>query len=80
MSRILNESPFSDKVQELTIPQMDFILEMFAKDNPEEWSFRRGAASKVFTDMMKEWEQVLTSEAFKNKKLWPKGKPVLPNQ
>lgn len=78
VSRILNDSPFSEKVQELTLPQMDFILEMYAKDNPEEWSFHKGKAPTQFPELMKAWEDVLTQDAFKQKKLWPNGKPIIP--
>ena len=59
---------------------MDFILEMYAKDNPEEWSFRKGETPTLFPDLMKSWEGILTQDAFKQKKLWPNGKPVIPKQ
>ena len=57
---------------------MDFILEMYAKDNPDEWSFSRSASEIPFHEKMAAWEKVLTSEAFLKKKLWPNGKPVIP--
>lgn len=60
------------------MPQMDFILEMFALDNPEEWSFSRNTDNIPFYEKMGAWEKILTADTFHQKKLWPKGKPVIP--
>ncbi len=41
VSAILGVSPFSDDVLNLSIAQMDFILENYAKDHPNEFTFKR---------------------------------------
>lgn len=57
---------------------MDFILEMFARDNPDEWSFQRNPSELQYSDKMLAWERALTKEMFQKYKLWPNGKPVIP--
>lgn len=41
ISRILNTSPFDPKLLDHTEAELDFILESFALDNPEEFRFVR---------------------------------------
>ena len=82
MSRILQCSPFEEKVTSLNEAQLDFILEMYAKDHPDELKFsrpndqsdtpRRIAELKAWRDVMpdKAWEQLM----------YGGKKPVIPDR
>lgn len=39
MSQILKASPFSDDVLSLSMARIDWILQMYQKDHPKEFSF-----------------------------------------
>ena len=57
VSRILNLSPFSDEVQKLSSAQMNWILEMYAQENPDVKLSRPGEVSPV--DRAVAWDSVL---------------------
>lgn len=63
VSRILNASPFEDKVMDLSEPQMSFILEMYIKDNPDELKLIRGGKENLVPMVFKNWLDVLRGPA-----------------
>lgn len=66
MSRILNNiSPFSETITSLNHAQIDFILEMYAKDNPKDYRFIRGDQLDEAdqTQVLARWEAVLIDKA-----------------
>ena len=82
MSRILQASPFEEKVISLTDPQMDFILECYAKDHPDELKFSRpndqsDTPSRIAE--LKAWRDTLTDEAW-NTMMYGGKKPVIPDR
>lgn len=66
VSRVLNNiSPFADELLQHSEAQLDFILEMYAKDNPEEVTFVRAdkPTPLTATESMAEWECRLLGKA-----------------
>ena len=66
MSRILNNcSPFSPELLQHTEPQLDFILEMYSKDHPDEYEFVRPSKPKPLpsAEILAEWERRLLKQA-----------------
>ena len=41
-AKAIHKSPFSDELLALTLPQLDWIVEMIAKDNPDKMKISRG--------------------------------------
>jgi len=58
VAKTLHMNPFSDSLQSLTIPQLDWIVEMIAKDNPDKIRISRGS-----DDGMSEGERASVSMA-----------------
>ena len=63
VSRILNASPFEDRIMDLSEPQMGFILEMYIKDNPDELQLIRGGKENLVPNVFKNWLDVLRGPA-----------------
>ena len=65
VSRILSISPFDPKLLDHTSIQIDFILEMFARDNPEDYEFVRPGKPKPLPDaeVLASWERRLLAKA-----------------
>ena len=57
-SQILHKSPFDEDVLRHTEAQLDFILEMYAADHPDEFKFTRGSDPQPLTraEMLAAWE------------------------
>ena len=82
MSRILQASPFEEKIVSLNEAQLDFILEMYAKDEPESLKFSRpndqsDTPSRIAE--LKAWRDTLTDEAW-NTMMYGGKKPVIPDR
>ena len=82
MSRILQASPFEEKVLSLTEARLDFILEMYSKDEPESLKFSRpndqsDTPSRIAE--LKAWRDTLTDEAW-NTMMYGGKKPVIPDR
>ena len=82
MSRILQASPFEEKVLSLNEAQLDFILEMYSKDEPESLKFSRpndqsDTPSRIAE--LKAWRDTLTDEAW-NTMMYGGKKPVIPDR
>lgn len=60
VSQVLGVSPFSDDLLNHNEAQLDFILQMFVKDNPKEWRItRHGMVGTSETEAA--WANVVTS-------------------
>lgn len=59
----------------LTEPQLDFILEMYAKDHPDEYEFRRPGQPKIppASELLAAWETKLIKSA--SREFWQKALP-----
>ena len=82
MSRILQCSPFEEKVLSLNEAQLDFILEMYSKDEPESLKFSRpndqsDTPSRIAE--LKAWRDTLTDDAWE-KMMYGGKKPVIPDR
>ena len=82
MSRILQASPFEEKVTSLSEARLDFILEMYSKDHPDELKFSRpndqsDTPSRIAE--LKAWRDTLTDEAW-NTMMYGGKKPVIPDR
>ncbi len=82
MSRILQCSPFEEKVLSLTEAQLDFILEMYSKDEPESLKFSRpndqsDTPSRIAE--LKAWRDTLTDDAWE-KMMYGGKRPVIPDR
>lgn len=68
-SRILNKSPFEESLLAHNEAQLDFIIEMYAKDNPRELKFMRVGEvddSIARTTALRDWANVLIGPALTN--------------
>lgn len=56
-----HRDPFGRKLIDYNIPQLDFVLEMAALDEPDRWTFVRGGkgASVSAPESMARWKDVL---------------------
>lgn len=66
MSKILKVSPFSPELLNHSEPQLDFIIEMYAAENPKELTATRngvvrGIAAEITADVA--WSDVLIGPA-----------------
>lgn len=62
VSRCLNNcSPFSQEILSLNRAEMDFILEMYSKDNPEKLKFRRNVGAEQSVALVA-WANFLTGK------------------
>lgn len=61
VSRILNESPFSDEVMSLTDQQMNWIMKMHASDNPEVQLIDDSVS--IESTVTAKWHDVLTGSS-----------------
>ena len=82
MSRILQASPFEEKIVSLNEAQLDFILECYSKDHPEELKFSRpndqsDTPSRIAE--LKAWRDTLTDEAWEQM-MYGGKKPVIPDR
>ena len=82
MSRILQCSPFEEKVLSLTEAQLDFVLECYSKDHPDELKFSRpndqsDTPSRIAE--LKAWRDTLTDEAW-NTMMYGGKRPVIPDR
>lgn len=57
VSRILKVSPFSEEVTKLSVAQMNWIIEMYALDNPDVKIVKEGEITPV--ERAKAWADVL---------------------
>jgi hypothetical protein len=66
-SKILGEhttgGPFSKPLIEYSVQQLDFVLEMAAKDDPDKWTFVRPTAAPAHSVRMSGWNDVLSGSA-----------------
>jgi hypothetical protein len=59
-----HRNPFGKTLAEHTVPELDFVLEMAAIDDPERWTFTRGGADKVVrSEAMSRWRDSLAGKA-----------------
>ena len=82
MSRILQCSPFEEKVISLSEARLDFILEMYSKDAPEELKFSRpndqsDTPSRIAE--LKAWRDVMPDKAWEQL-MYGGKKPVIPDR
>ena len=80
VSRVLGElNPFSEEIQSLTEPRIDWILEMYSRDHPDKLRFERAStvARKVADASVRAgWANVLIGHA---RREWEsRFKPKLP--
>jgi hypothetical protein len=69
-SRILGEhvagGPFGKPLPDYTVPELDFVLEMAALDEPDRWKFTRvGQEPQTLGAGMIGWREVLAGEALR---------------
>lgn len=59
-----HRNPFGKPLAEHTVPELDFVLEMAALDDPERWKFERaGDGSVPRSDAMSRWRDSLAGRA-----------------
>lgn len=58
-----HRNPFGKSLTEYTTPELDFILEMAAKDDPETYSFKRAGADPPRSDSLSRWRSSLAGRA-----------------
>lgn len=59
-----HRDPFSERMLACTIPQLDFILECYAKDHPKEYTFTRiGLEAPAEPQAAANWFDVLRGKA-----------------
>jgi len=58
-----HRNPFGKALAEYTMPELDFVLEMAALDDPERWTFRRGGADAPRSETMSRWRDGLAGRA-----------------
>lgn len=65
VSQLLKCSPFDPTLLEHTEAQLDFILEMYATDHPDEYTFVRQGDVPALSDPERRaaWDRVLTGSA-----------------
>lgn len=57
-------NPFDEKILRLTVPQIDFILEKMAEENPKEWKFERpGTSGLDKAEIERAWFDILDGDA-----------------
>ena len=78
----MNKSPFSDEVTGLNDAQVDWILEMYYAEHPEEGRFQRGvdvAQSMAANSAKIQWLDVLKHSKSRDKIIYGDyPKPVIP--
>jgi hypothetical protein len=69
VSRILGDhtpgGPFGKPLTEYSVQQLDFVLEMAAKDEPDKWTFVRPNDAPVRSVSMSRWNDVLSGAALR---------------
>lgn len=65
VSRIVGGTPFDENLTRLNRAQLDFILEMYALDNPDSATFVRAGqpSKKPQSEILAAWDKVLLGRA-----------------
>lgn len=59
-----HRNPFGKPLAEHTVPELDFVLEMAAIDDPERWTFHRGGEDATpQSESMSRWRSSLAGSA-----------------
>jgi hypothetical protein len=64
-----HRNPFGVPLTEYTIPQLHFILEMAALDEPDKYAFSRGTLAASPAEVKAAWYSVLKGQALMSHKL-----------
>ena len=76
VGRLLGLSPFDDSLTEMPIHQLDWILAMASKDNPESIKIVTAKAEMPWQEREAAWDSVLQGNAYKKRHRLDEQKPL----
>lgn len=57
-----HRNPFGKALTEYSVPELDFVLEMAARDEPERYIFKRAGAGQPLSKALASWHDVFAGE------------------